>query len=73
MMPQQPVAPAAFAPVATPAMAVQQTPAANAPQVPSAQPAQKTVLLPLERRSATSAASEEVQNLDFMTELPDID
>ena len=69
MMPQQPVAPAALAP----AIAVPQAPAAVAPQVPSAQPAQKTVLLPLERRTATSAASEEVQNLDFMTELPDID
>ncbi|MEI7702239.1 MAG: hypothetical protein WCK86_20755, partial [Planctomycetia bacterium] len=72
MMPQQPVAPAAFAP----AIAVPQAPAAVVPQVPGAQPAQpaqKTVLLPLERRAASSAASEEVQNLDFMTELPDID
>jgi hypothetical protein len=31
------------------------------------------VLLPLERRAANAASPEEVKDLDFMTELPDID
>ncbi len=69
VMPQQPV----------PQPVVQQSVAPGPPSVaasaPTTPPAPKKVLLPLERRAAVSAAPENPEvdeNLDFMTELPDI-
>ena len=59
----------------TPGVAVPVSPQAVAPQPVVAPPKEKpvkNVQLPLERRSAKSSASEVVEDLDFMTELPDI-
>ena len=41
-------------------------------ETPPASPAQKTVLLPLERRMPVSAEGDQAVNLEFMTELPDV-
>lgn len=84
MMPPQPFMPPAQAPpqqnhVPGPAPGaaavppVAPAPAAQPASGPASQAAPKTVLLPLERRAANAASPEEVKDLDFMTELPDID
>jgi hypothetical protein len=59
----------------SPVAAVPVSPQAIAPQPVVAAPKEnpvKNVQLPLERRSAKSSAPEVVEDLDFMTELPDI-
>lgn len=53
---------------------VQQTPAATNPG-PATEQAPKTILLPLERRGPQAATPEDAEvheDLDFMTELPDV-
>lgn len=80
-MPPQPqmtpvmMPPAAAPPQPAPAAAPPVAPQAQQPQQPQ-QPAQKSVLLPLERRLPSQHIqnkSPDDENLEFMTELPDID
>ncbi|MEY3175310.1 MAG: hypothetical protein RLZZ436_3224, partial [Planctomycetota bacterium] len=77
VMPGAPQMPPAMPAAAIPAPVATPQPAAVAQQPPAQTPAgesgQKTVLLPLERRNAPAAApAEEHEELEFMTELPDI-
>ncbi|MEY2724650.1 MAG: Serine/threonine-protein kinase PrkC [Planctomycetota bacterium] len=72
---QQPApVPSPAPPVPSPAPVVQQSVAVPQPApAADAQGGQKTVLLPLERRSAAAAKpAEEHTEMEFMTELPDI-